>query len=340
MQDVPSFEMEFLDYLTFGLYFVVLCAIGFWAGRKEKHNQEDYFLAGRSLPWYVVGGSFIASNISAEHFIGMIGAVFIFGIALASYEWGCLITFSFLLWIFIPFLLKARIFTVPEYMEKRFSPSTRHFFAFVPIVSNIFAFLTAVLYGGGLALHKLFGWDLWTSIIVLGVVAGSWAIYGGLKSVAWTDFMTVIVMFLGGTLVSILGLHMLSGDANSIIEGFKVMLERNAAKAGIWKEVVELNTPNMVQEDSYNRLSVMQPLSHEVAPWTLWVFSHFSLGFWFFVLNQFMVQRLLGAKNLYHARMGMVFAGYLKIFLPIIIVIPGLVLFARYPETMQLPWDE
>ena len=288
----------------------------------------------------MVGTSYIASNISSEHFIGMIGAVYIYGVALAAYEWGTLIAFSFLIWIFIPFLLSSRIFTVPEYLEKRFNPTVRHFFAIVTIICNVFTFLAAVLYGGGLALHKLFGWNLWLSIVVLGVTAGSWAIYGGLRSVAWTDLMTVIIMFVGGIMVSILGLLMLSGDSHSLIEGFKIMIERNTAESGIWAEVVQKNLKYIVEGDQYNRLSVMQPLSHQVAPWTLWVFSHFSLGFWYLVLNQFMVQRILGAKNLYHARMGMVLAGYMKILLPVIIVIPGLVLFAKYPEVMQLPWDQ
>lgn len=340
MNDISGFSLDTLDYLAFGIYFVVLCFIGFWVGRKEKSSSTDYFLAGRSLPWYVVGGSFIASNISTEHFIGMIGAAFVYGICVSFSEWGNIFSFSLLIWFFIPFLMAAKVFTTPEFLEKRFNPLLRQFFAVVTVISNVVAFLAAVLYGGGLALHKLFGWNLWFAIIVLGVVAGSWAIYGGLKSVAWTDFFTVIIMICGGMMVTILGLYMLSGDSHSLIEGFKVMIERNQAKNGIWAEVVRKNAQHIVKQDSYNRLAVFQPITHQTTPWPGIFIGILSVSIWYNVINQFMIQRVLGAKSMYHARMGIVMAGYIKILMPVIVVIPGLILFARFPEVMQLPWEQ
>ncbi|MFH1742825.1 MAG: sodium/solute symporter [bacterium] len=340
MNDISGFSLEFLDYAAFGAYFIILCFIGFWVGRKEKTRSDDYFLAGRSLPWYVVGSSFLASNISSEHFIGMIGGAFIYGICVAMFEWTNIGSFSLLIWFFIPFLLAAKVFTTPEFLEKRYNLTLRVFFAVVTVISNVVAFLAAVLYGGGLALHKLFGWDLWFSIIALGVVAGSWAIYGGLKSVAWTDFFTVIVMLAGGLMVTVLGLYMLSGDSHSLIDGFKVMIERNQARHGLWAEAVARNAQQMAQTDHYNRLSVIQPVTHQVAPWPSLLFGVFSLSIWYNVLNQFMIQRVLGAKNMYHARMGIVLAGYMKILMPVIVVLPGLILFARFPEVMKLPWDQ
>ncbi|MBN2329807.1 MAG: sodium/solute symporter [Candidatus Omnitrophica bacterium] len=340
MNDLSRFSLHIIDYLAFGLYFIVLCLIGFWMGRKEKEKADDYFLAGRSLPWYVVGSSFIASNISTEHFIGMIGGAFVYGICVAMSEWLNVGSFTLLIWIFIPFLLSARVFTTPEFLEKRFNSTLRLFFAIVTVISNIVAFLAAVLYGGGLALHTLFGWNLWIAIVFLGVVAGSWAIYGGLKSVAWTDFFTVIVMIAGGLLVTVLGLYMLSGESHSLVEGFKVMIERNQAREGIWADVTARIAPHIVHSDQYNRLSVIQPITHEVTPWPFLLFGIFSISIWYNILNQFMIQRVLGAKNMYHARMGIVLAGYMKIFLPFIIVLPGLILFARFPEVLNLPWDE
>ena len=208
------------------------------------------------------------------------------------------------------------------------------------MISNVVAFLAAVLYGGGLALQTLFGWNLWFAIILLGVVAGSWAIYGGLKSVAWTDFFTVIVMVIGGSMVTILGLYMLSGDSHSLLEGFRVMIERNQAQEGIWAEVTARNAQVIAQTDTYNRLAVIQPVTHELTPWPFLIFGIFSISIWYNILNQFMIQRVLGAKNMYHARMGIVFAGYMKIFLPLIVVVPGLILFARFPEVLNLPWEE
>lgn len=234
MNCIETFSLQTWDYITFCGYFLILCLVGFWAGKRDKTKSDDYFLAGRSLPWYVVGSSFMASNISTEHFIGMIGAAYVYGICVAQACWGNIYSFTLLIWVFIPFLLTAKVFTTPEFLEKRFNPTLRQFFALVTVISNIVAFLAAVLYGGGLALQKLFGWDLWFAIIALGVVAGSWAIYGGLRSVAWTDFFTVIVMLVGGIMVTLLGLDMLSGEEHSLIEGFKVMLQKNQAREGIW----------------------------------------------------------------------------------------------------------
>lgn len=340
MQGTNAFPLETWDYVAFVIYFLVLCGIGWWAGRREKTSSDDYFLAGRSLPWYVVGSSFIASNISTEHFIGMIGAAFIYGICVAMAEWGNVLSFSLLIWFFIPFLLASRVFTTPEFMERRFHPVLRYFFALVTVISNVVAFLAAVLYGGGLALQNLFGWNLWVAIIILGGVAGSWAIYGGLKSVAWTDFFTVIVMIVGGLMVTVLGLYMLSGESHSLIDGWKTMIERNQANAGIWKQVVEANAQNVARVDDYNRLSVFQPLTHATTPWPSLLLGLFSVSIWYNVINQFMIQRVLGARNLYHARMGIVLAGYMKVLMPAIVVVPGLILFAQYPQVMELPWNE
>lgn len=164
MTGSQNFSLSIWDLAAFVGYLVILCVIGFWVGRKKKKESADYFLASRSLPWYVVGSSFIASNISTEHFIGMIGAAFVYGICVAMAEWGNIISFSFLIWLFIPFLLSARVFTTPEFMEKRFNSVLRQFFASVTIISNVVAFLAAVLYGGGLAIQKLFGWNLWVCV--------------------------------------------------------------------------------------------------------------------------------------------------------------------------------
>jgi len=340
MNGIDTFSLHALDYLAFGAYFVVLSFIGFRVGRREKVDSADYFLAGRSLPWYVVGGSFIASNISTEHFIGMIGAAFVYGVCVSMSEWGNIQAFSLLIWFFIPFLLAARVFTTPEFLEKRFNATLRQFFAVVTIVSNVVAFLAAVLYGGGLALNRLFGWNLWFAIVALGVVAGSWAIYGGLRSVAWTDFFTVIVMIAGGLMVTVLGLYMLSGESRSLVEGFRVMLERNSAAEGIWREAVERTAPYIVKHADYNRLSVIQPVTHQTSPWPSLIIGFLSVSIWYNVINQFMIQRVLGAKNMYHARMGIVMAGWIKILMPVIVVLPGLILFARFPEVMTLPWEE
>ncbi len=163
LEGTNRFPLQLLDYLAVAAFFVVLSAIGYWAGRRERSTAQEYFLAGNRLPWYVIGGSFIASNISTEHFIGMIGAAVVYGVCVGMSEWLNVFTFSLLIWIFVPFLLASRVFTIPEFLERRFSPAIRLTFAIVTIVSNVVAFLAAVLYGGALALHNLFGWDMWLS---------------------------------------------------------------------------------------------------------------------------------------------------------------------------------
>jgi solute:Na+ symporter, SSS family len=328
------------DFAVFAAYFAGLSAIGLWVGRRRKERSEDYFLAGRDLPWYVVGTSFIGSNISTEHFIGMVGAAFIFGVSVAMAEWGNVLSFSLLIWFFVPFLLAAKVFTIPEFLERRFNFTIRVWFAVVTVISNVVAFLASVLYGGGLALQALFGWDLWFGIIALGVVAGAWAIYGGLRSVAWTDFFTVIVMLAGGMTVTILGLQALSGDNQSVTEGFWVMVERNRAADGVWRDAVEQNADAIVRASEYNRLSVVQPATHRTDPWPNLLFSFLTVSIWYNVINQFMIQRVLAARDVYHARMGVVLAGYLKIVMPAVVVMPGLIFFAMQPELMLLPWEE
>lgn len=340
MNTTNTLPLGFWDFFAFGAFFAVLSVIGYMAGRKERTGLSEYFLAGRKLPWYVVGSSFIASNISSEHFIGMIGAAYIYGLCVSMSCWGNINSFSFLIWFFIPFLLASKVFTTPEFLEKRYNTALREIFAVVTVISNIVAFLAAVLYGGGLALQTLFGWPLWFAIITLGVVAGTWAIYGGLSSVAWTDFFTVIVMMTGGFIVVVLGFKMLAGDSGTIIDGFKIMLERNQAKTGIWAEAVSRTSQRLAHIDNYNRMAVIQPATHQVTPWPSLIFGVFSVSIWYNVLNQFMIQRVLGAKNMYHARMGIVLAGYMQIILPLIIVVPGMIMFARFPETLLLPWDQ
>ncbi|GMV64359.1 MAG: sodium transporter [Candidatus Hinthialibacteria bacterium] len=337
---METFPLNFADYAAFGLFFVAVSVIGYWAGRHERASSDAYFLAGHQLPWYVVGGSFIASNISSEHFIGMIGAAYVYGICVALSEWANVFTFSLIIWFFIPFLLASRVFTMPEFLEKRFNRTLRQFFALVTVISNIVAFLAAVLYGGAIALQELFGWSMWVSIFTLGLVAGVWAIYGGLASVAWTDFFIVIVMLAGGLVVTLLALNSASGGSWDLWEGLQNTLAANRAVDGAWKEAVQSKAEILAGTDSYNRLSVYQPITHRLWPWPAMIFAIVSISIWYNVLNQFMIQRVLGAKDIWHARMGIVLAGFLKVMLPVIIVLPGLIMFARDPSVLLLPWDQ
>jgi len=339
-----------LDIIVFCAYFVVLVGIGFLVGARQKRTPDEYFLAGRRLPWYVVGASFIGSNISTEHFIGMIGTAYIYGICVASWEWGNIWAFSLLVWIFIPFLLASRVFTAPEFLEKRFNSTCRLFFAVLTVVANITAFLAAVLYAAAIGLKAMFRLPDVVSIsvgshtielstivlgvVAIGVVAGSYAIYGGLRSVAWTDLFQVVVMVVGGVLVTVFGLLLLGGGAG-VIAGWRTMIARNLGGGAAWKEAIAGTARELAGQDSYNRLEMFQPFTHRLSPWPALFVLWLSVSIWYNCINQFMIQRVLAAKDAWHARMGILFAGFMKIFLPLIVVVPGLIYFAMEPTLLK-----
>ena len=339
-----------IDAGIFCAYFVVLVAVGFWAGRGRKRTSEDYFLAGRGLPWYVVGASFVGSNISTEHFIGMVGTAYVYGICVAQWEWGNIFAFSVLVWVFIPFLLSSRVFTAPEFLERRFNSTCRLFFAVLTVVANVTAFLAAVLYAAALGLQAMFDWPeavtiglgggsfevptIVLGVVAMGVIAGSYAIYGGLRSVAWTDVFQVVVMVAGGILVTFFGLHFLGGG-EGIAAGWRTMMARNLGQGDAWAKAISEAAPKLVGQASYNRLRVFQPISHKLMPWPAVLFGWLSVSIWYNCINQFMIQRVLAAKNEWHARMGIVFAGFMKVFLPLIVVIPGLIYFAMDPSLTE-----
>lgn len=323
-----------LDLVAFVGYLVLLAGVGWWFGRKRKTSQE-YFLAGRSLPWYVVGASYIASNISIEHFVGMVGAAVLYGICVATPEWSSVIAFTFMIWVFIPFLLTSKVYTAPEFLERRFSTKMRVLFAAITILANILLFMGPVIYGGSLILVKLAGMSKVNAAIVIGLAAGVWAIWGGLKAVAFMDVVTIIFKIGGGLIVTVLGLRYL-GQGQGIVHGFDVMLEANFARTGWAAEWVSRNAPHLLQGAQagaeYHRMSVIQPINQTTNPWTHWIFSFFYIGLWYTVINQHLVQKVLAAKDIYHARMGMVFASFLKLIVPAVVVFPGLIFFAMQPD--------
>lgn len=342
-----NIKLDTLDIIAFIGYIVVLTLIGLWYGRKsyrDANASDDYFLAGKSLPWYVVGSSYIAANISTEHFIGLVGAAVIYGICVATGEWSTVIAFTFLIWLFIPYLLTSKVLTTPEFLEKRFNPKLRLIFSVVSIIANVFAFMGPVIYGGALILIEFFPISPLLACIIIGISTGGIAIWGGLKSVAFMDLLTIIIMIGGGLAVTYFGLQYLS-NGEGLASGFAKMIEVNRAQIDWSADWANTNTPNILkgakEGDSYNRLSVIQPLNHYSNPWTHWVFSFFYIGLWYTVINQTMIQKVFAAKDMYHARMGMVFASFLKLLLPVIVVIPGLIYFAIKPDfLLNESWKE
>ena len=216
-------SFEFLDYLIFGLYAFVILGVGLWVSRtkdgKEK-SAEDYFLASKSLPWWAIGSSLIAANISAEQFIGMSGSGFALGLAIASYEWMAAITLIIVGKYFLPIFIEKGLYTIPEFVEKRFSSNLKTILAVFWIGLYVFVNLASVMYLGGLALETIIGVDMIYAVISLALFAAAYSLYGGLSAVAWTDIIQVIFLVLGGLVTTYLALNTVS-QGEGVIEGFK-----------------------------------------------------------------------------------------------------------------------
>lgn len=300
-----------IDFILFALYLVANVAIGLWVARRRPSDSKGYFLAGEKLPWYAIGGSIIAANISTEHFIGMIGIAYVVGFVVAQWEWGNWFTFSALIWIFLPFYLRGGLYTMPEFLERRYNPACRYLFAVCSLVLWIIAQMAVVMLAGGKAMKGMFGIDESVTIILLAILAGSYTIYGGLISVAWTDFVQFVVMMLGGLIVTVVGLHRVGG-----------------------LDELMLSAPE--------KFRMIYPITDKDYPWFgVWTLF-LSIGIWYNCTNQFIVQRCLGARSEWDARMGVVFAGMMKILLPLLVVVPGIVAFKLFPnlpdKDQAFPW--
>ena len=312
-------SLQFLDYLVFGLYFILVIGIALWVSRKpkgHKRNAEDYFLAGRSLPWWIIGASLIASNISTEQIIGMNGTAFESGIAVISYSLiGASITILIVGKYFLPRFLQSKIYSMPEFLEKRYDKRVSTTMSVFWILVYIFVNLTSVMSLGAITLHAVLGIPILYSVIALAAISAIYTIYGGLSAVAWTDFVQVCVLVLGGLAVVWLGLSQIAdlhGD-QGIFAGFNVLME--------------------VQDEMFH---TVLPMDHEELPWTgvffggLWIAA---ISYW--GCNQYIIQRALAAKNINEARNGLLFASFLSIIVAIIIVLPGVIASNLYADLIH-----
>ena len=203
-----------LDYIVFGLYALIILGVGLWVSRNKhgvEKSSEDYFLASKSLPWWAIGASLIAANISAEQLIGMSGSGFAGGLAIATYEWMAALTLIVVGKFFLPIFIKKKIYTIPEFVEQRYSSQLKTILAVFWIGLYVFVNLASVLYLGGLALETILGIDMLTAVIGLASFAAAYSLYGGLSAVAWTDIIQVVVLVLGGLITTYLALDTVSG---------------------------------------------------------------------------------------------------------------------------------
>ena len=300
-------SFEFLDYLIFVVYALVILGLGLWVSRNKKGEEksaEDYFLAGKSLPWWAIGASLIAANISAEQFIGMSGSGFALGLAIASYEWMAAITLIIVGKYFLPIFIEKKLYTIPEFVEKRFSSQLKTILAIFWISLYVFVNLASVMYLGGLALETIIGIDLVYAVLGLAVFAAAYSLYGGLTAVAWTDIIQVVFLVLGGLVTTYLALDTVS-NGQGVFEGLKSIY--NAAPDR-FEMILDKSNPE------YNNLPGIGVLVGG-----LWVANLYYWGF-----NQYIIQRTLAAKSLNESQKGILFAAGLKLIIPLIVVIPGI----------------
>ncbi len=296
-----------LDYLVFGSYCLLILGVGLFVSRDktgQKKNAEDYFLASKSLPWWAIGASIIAANISAEQFIGMSGSGFVLGLAIASYEWMGAITLLLVGKYFLPIFIREGLYTIPEFVEKRFSTQLKTILAVFWIALFIFVNLSSVLYLGALALQTILGLKMVYGIVSLAVFAAAYSLYGGLSAVAWTDVIQVVFLVLGGLLTTYLALDAL-GAGEGIFQGLSNLIEKTPER---FHMILDKSDPQYI-----NLPGVWVLIGG------LWVANLYYFGF-----NQYIIQRTLAAKSLNEAQNGILFAGFLKLIIPFIVVIPGI----------------
>lgn len=312
-----------LDYIIFGIYLFVIVGLGLWVSREEEGEEKDsadYFLASKALPFWAIGSSLIAANISAEQFIGMSGSGFRVGLAIASYEWMAAIALLLIAWFFLPIYLEKEIYTMPQFLEERYDGRVRMLLAIFWLLVYVFVNLTSVLYMGGLSMNVIMGFPLWASIVGLALIATAYSLYGGLKAVAWTDVVQVVVLVGGGLMTTWLALDAYGGSDVGVVRGLSQLMADASGRFNMILFEGELMYRNDegVLKDAYQLLPGLSVLFGG-----LWVANLFYWG-----CNQYIIQRALAAKNLKEAKRGLAFAGYLKLLLPLIVVVPGIVAFA------------
>lgn len=312
-------EFSTIDTVVFCAYACMIIFLGLWVSRdKEGHqkNATDYFLAGKSLPWWAIGASLIAANISAEQIIGMSGSGFAVGLAIASYEWMGAVTLIVVGKYFLPIFIEKEIFTIPEFVEKRFNTTLKTILAVFWIALFVFVNLTTVLYLGALALDTIMGTGdgslMIYSLIGLSAIAAAYSLYGGLSAVAWTDVLQVGLLVLGGFVVTFAGLNNVTPEGG-ILNGLTHLYEVAGEKF------------TMILDRSNPEFSNLPGIAVLIGG--MWVANLYYWGF-----NQYIIQRTLAAKSLKESQKGIIFAGFLKLLIPLIVVIPGIIVYVLYTQ--------
>jgi SSS family solute:Na+ symporter len=294
-------SLEPVDIAIIVVYFVIVFGIGFYFARRER-TSEDYFLASRNVGWFAIGASLFVSNISTEHFIGLAGSGATSGLAVGHFEWLACLMLLLLGWVFVPFYLRTNVFTMPEFLERRFNRQCAIYLASISILAYIFTKISVHLYAAAIVLERVVGWSPMTAAVLLVVATGIYTIAGGLAAVIYTDLVQTLVLLAGAVALTWLGLDQVGGFA-----GLRAAVP-------------------------VDYFSMMKPMSHPEFPWTGIFLGAPILGIWYWCTDQVIVQRVLSAKDEGHAKAGTIFAGFLKILPVFILVLPGLIALALYPD--------
>ncbi|MBW8860170.1 MAG: sodium/solute symporter, partial [Caulobacter sp.] len=320
--------MRTIDFVILAIYAVAIFGLAQWVSRDKGGHQKDstdYFLAGKALPWWAIGASLIAANISAEQIIGMSGSGYALGLAIASYEWMAALTLLIVGKFFLPIFLKNNISTMPQFLEQRYGPSVRNVMAVFWLVLYVFVNLTSILWLGSIAIHTVAGIDQMQALVIIGVFALAYQLWGGLKAVALTDIVQVALLITGGLIIVFLSLTKIGhGD---LLAGFNQLTTQFPEKFDM---ILSRDNPH------YKDLPGLSVLFGG-----LWVMN---VSYWGF--NQYIIQRALGAKDIAEAQKGIALAAYLKLLMPVIVVLPGIAALVlvpglakpdqAYPEMMKL----
>lgn len=307
------------DYVVFLVYIVAIISMGLYVSRSKKGHEKDtkdYFLASKSLPWWAIGASLIAANISAEQFIGMSGSGFAIGLAIASYEWMAAITLIIVGKFFLPVFIEKGLYTIPEFIEKRYSTNLKTILAIFWVALFIFVNLTSVLFLGGKAIDTIIGTGdgnlIVYAILGLAFIAAAYSLYGGLSAVAWTDVVQVALLVIGGLITSIIALNAVTPEGG-VINGLIHVFDSAGEK---FHMILAKDNPEF-----YNLPGIAVLIGG------MWVANLYYWGF-----NQYIIQRTLAAKSLSEAQRGIAFAAFLKMIIPLIVVIPGIVAYVMFTQ--------
>jgi SSS family solute:Na+ symporter len=294
-----------IDLVIITVYFLIVFGIGFYFSRKER-TSEDYFLAGRNIGWFAIGASLFVSNISTEHFIGLAGSGAAVGLAPGHYEWLASLILLLLGWVFVPFYLRSNVFTMPEFLERRFNRNCATYLASISIIAYIFTKISVHLYAAAIVLERVVGWSPLTAAVILVIATGIYTVAGGLAAVIYTDLVQTLILLAGALALTFIGLDKVGGFAG--------------LRGAVPPEYFHM----------------MKPMSDPAFPWTGIFFGAPILGIWYWCTDQVIVQRVLSARDEGHAKAGTIFAGYLKVLPVFVLVLPGLIAYALYPQMFTL----